>query len=121
MFGKKRKQELIMGMFENYKPTSKSSLKSFCIMVSKGNIDEAERLYNFYIKDMDDLPMFDPQPPTWADNAKQTVGSFFDFVKENKDGFGQVYDLFRNFMAARGKNLPSMGGETPSNPLPPIN
>lgn len=101
-------------MFENYTPTSKSSLKSFCIMVTKGNIEEAEKLYDFYIKDMGDLPMFDPQPLSWADNAKQTIGGFFNFIKENQDGIGQVTDLVRGIIGRRATNAPTEA-------LPPIN
>lgn len=110
-------------LISTYRPTSKSSLKSFCIMASKGNVEEAEKLYNFYIKDMEELPMFDPVPPTAMDNAKSVVTGIFDFVKENKDGIGQVYDIVRGFAASRGKNLPALGGEVAEavEALPSIN
>lgn len=105
-----------MSMFENYKPTSKSSLKSFCIMVAKGNVDEADKLYNFYIKDMGELPMFDPVPPSWVDNTKNAIGGFFNFIKENQDGIGQVTDIVRGIISKRGGVA-----NAPTEALPPIN
>ena len=108
MFNRKKR---IMEMTSNYVPTSKSSLKSFCVMLAKGDVKQASELYDFYIEGMEDLPMFDPVPPTFMDNAKSAVTGVLDFVRDNKDGIGQVYDIFRGVMAARGKNLPSIGGE----------
>jgi len=111
-----------MNMIADYRPTSKSSLKQFCLMTARGDVKQASELYDFMIKDMEDLPAFDPVPPTWVDNTKQAVGGFFDFIKENKEGFGQVYDIIRGIAAARGKNLPSIGGaEKVAEALPSIN
>ena len=93
-------------------------------MASKGNVDEAEKLYNFYIKDMEELPMFDPAPPSTMDNAKNVVTGIFDFVRDNKDGIGQVYDFIRNIAASRGKALPPIGGnaaQSVAEALPEIN
>lgn len=112
-----------MEMTSSYVPTSKSSLKSFCVMLAKGDVKQASELYDFYMKDMDDLPMFDPKAPTAMDNAKSAVTGFFDFIRENKDGFGQVYDIVRGIAAARGKQLPPIGGaaDTVVEALPSIN
>lgn len=99
-----------MDAIANYQPTSKCSLKMFCIMVAKGDVRQADELYDFMVKDMEDLPMFDPKQPTWVDNTKNAVTGFLGFVKENKDGIGQVYDVIRGVLAARGKNLPPIGG-----------
>ena len=115
MFGKK-KRDLVMKMFEDYKPTSKSSLKSFCLVAAKGDVDEAARLYDFMIKDMDELPVFDPVPPSWVDNTKNAIGGFFDFLKENQDGIGQVTDIVRGIMSRR-----SSAANASTEALPPIN
>ena len=124
MFNKRKQREAMADMVSSYKPTSKSGLKSFCIMAAKGNVDEAERLYNFFIKDMEDLPMFDPEAPSVMDNARNAVTGFFGFVRDNKDGIGQVYDFIRAVAASRGKTLPPLGGnvaETVAESLPEIN
>ena len=92
--------------------------------MSRGNIEEADKLYDFYMKDMEDLPMFDPKPPTWVDNTKNAVSGIFDFVKEHQDGISQGYEILRGIMASRGKNLPPLVGnavESASEALPPIN
>lgn len=113
MFNKKRQREAMANMMSNYRPTSKSALKSFCIMVAKGDVEEASKLYDFYIKDMEELPMFDPIPPTWIDNTKNAVTGLFDFVRENSDSIGQVVDIVKGVM---GKGAAKVGAE-----LPPIN
>jgi hypothetical protein len=113
MFGKKKFQK--MDLFNTFQPTSKSSIKTFCMKYADGDIKKASELYDFYIKDMEDLPVFDPAQPTWIDNTKEAVGNLLDFVKQNKDGFSQVYDVIKGIAAARGKILP------PAEALPNIN
>ena len=115
MFNSKKRQR-IMDMMSNYHPTSKSSLKQFCLMTAKGDVKQASDLYDFMIKDMEDLPTFDPVPPSFMDNAKNTVTGIFNFVQENKEGIGQVAALVRGFMSKRGSVA-----ETAAEALPPIN
>ena len=113
-----------MSMLSSYRPTSKSSLKLFCLTSTKGNVAQASELYDFMTRDIETLPDFDPVPPTWVDNTKQAVGGIFDFVRENKDGIAQVYDIVRGVLASRGKNLPPIGdtaAEAVAESLPPIN
>ena len=126
MFGKskRKQQEALMSMLSSYRPTSKSSLKLFCLTSTKGNVAQASELYDFMTRDIETLPDFDPVPPTWIDNTKQAVGGIFDFVRENKDGIAQVYDIVRGVLASRGKNLPPIGdtaAEAVAESLPPIN
>ena len=113
----------MLQMVQSFSPTSKASLKQFCIIASKGNIDEAQKLYDFYVKDMEELPMFDPKPATWVDNTKNAITGVFDFVKEHQEGLSQTYEIFRGIMAKRGKELPPLGNaaEVVSEALPPIN
>jgi len=51
-------------MIRAIRPTSKASLKIQCLMIGK-TVDEANKLYDYFAKDMPDLPDFDPVPPTW--------------------------------------------------------
>lgn len=123
MFNKRKNREKMIQMVQQFTPTSKASLKQFCIVASKGNIDEATKLYDFYMKDMDELPMTDPVPPTWVDNTKNAITGIFDFVKEHQDGLSQGYEILRGIMASRGKNLPPLGNavNAAAESLPPIN
>ena len=97
-----KKREKIMQLVQDFTPTSKASLKQFCIMATNGKVEEAEKLYAFYIKDMEELPMFDPVPPTFIDNAKTTMSGLFGFVRENKDGIGQIADMVRGIISKKG-------------------
>lgn len=99
------------------RPTSKASLKSQCLLLSKGRVEEAEKLYDFYIKDMDGLPMFDIVPPSTVQNVKETALNIFGWVKENKDDIIQGIDFIRSLK--NGSPISSVNTDTP--PLPPIN
>lgn len=123
-YNKKKQRQALVEMMNSYRPTSKCSLKMFCMVSAKGDVKQASELYDFMIKDMEDLPMFDPKEPTKIDNAKSAITGFFDFLRENEDGIGKVYDFVRGIAASRGKNLPPIGGntaETVAEALPNIN
>ena len=80
-------------MIQAIRPTSKATLKMQCLMVCKGDIDEANKLYDYFAKDMPELPDYDPVQPTWMDNTKQTASSIMAWLGENKDTLAQAYDL----------------------------
>ena len=111
---KHKQREKMMQMVQQFTPTSKASLKQFCIVAAQGDVAEADKLYNFYMKDMEDLPTFDPVPATWMDKTKDTVGGVVGFIRENQDGIMQCVELIRGLLGkgAKAVNAP---------PLPPIN
>lgn len=92
---------------------SKASLKQQCLLISEGDIDKATKLYDFYIKDMEDLPTFDPIQPTTMQQVKETASSTFQWVKENKDDIMDWVGFFRGMF--------SKGGSEGGTPIPPIN
>ena len=111
------------------RPTSKASLKSQCLFASNGNMEQADKLYEYFTKDMPDLPLYDAPDPTWADNTKATLNSILSFFGDHKDGIAQGYEVVRSILNARGASLPSLGagaGEAVAEAvsdttLPPIN
>ena len=115
MFNKRKQRENMMQMAQQFTPTSKAALKQFCIMASKGNVDEATKLYNFYIEGMEDLPMFDPVPPTVMEKVKGTADGIFGFIRENQDGIMQGVELIRS-LTGKKKAV-----EAAASALPPIN
>lgn len=115
MFNKRKQREKMMQMAQQFTPTSKAALKQFCIMASKGNVDEATKLYNFYIEGMEDLPMFDPVPPTVMEKVKGTADGIFGFIRENQDGIMQGVELIRS-LTGKKKAI-----EAAASALPPIN
>lgn len=90
------------------RPTSKASLKTQCLLLANCDIEKAERLYDYYAKDMPELPMFDAPTPTWVDNTKDTLNGLFSFFGEHKDGLSQGYEIIRSMFNSRGANLPSL-------------
>ena len=98
-------------------PTSKASLKQQCLLLSNGDIEKATLLYDYMMKDMEDLPTFDPIRPTAIQQVKETASSTFNWLKENKN---EILDWVGFFQGMFGKGG---GGATPTGgaPLPPIN
>lgn len=123
-----KKNKIDKDMIQMIRPTSKSSLKTQCLLIANGDVEKAERLYDFYAKDMPDMPLYDAPVPTWVDNTKDTLNSFFSFLGEHKDGLSQGYEIVRAMFNARGANLPPLGGVAEQaaeaaveTALPPIN
>ena len=117
---KKRQLEMIQAL----RPTSKATLKMQCLIICKADIEEANKLYDFFAKDMPDLPDYDPTPQTWVDNTKDMANGIMGWLKENQSTLVQGYDFIRTVIAKRGQ-LPELpvgdGSAAATTPLPPIN
>lgn len=116
MFSKHKQREKMMQMAQTFTPTSKASLKKFCIDAAGGDVDKATKLYDFYMRDMEDLPMFDPVPPTVLEKTKDTVEGVLGFFKENQDSIVQGVELIRGLMGKGGSKVVETAAA-----LPPIN
>ena len=82
-------------MIQGIKPTSKATLKLQCLFATKGDIDEAKKLYDFFAEDIPSLPDFDPSPTTWVDSTKQTASDFFSWIKNNQNAIATGYEMVR--------------------------
>ena len=107
-------------MIQAIRPTSKATLKMQCLMVCKGDIDEALKLYDFFAKDLPELPDFDPVAPTWQQNTAQTLNGIMGWLKENGGTIQQAYSFVQQVIANKGV-LPTITPEPPSAPLTEIN
>lgn len=87
-----------------------------CLMVCRGDIDEAMKLYEYFAKDMPELPDYDPIQPNWVDNTKETVNGLMGWFKENQDTLAQGYEFIRGIVTKR--ELPPIA---PAESLPEIN
>lgn len=115
-----KSKEKKLEMIQAIRPTSKATLKMQCLFACKGNIDESSKLYDYFAKDMPELPDYDPVAPTWMDNTKETVNGLMGWIGENKDTLAQAYDFIRQVVQKRG--LPPVGEPlAPGEALPPIN
>ena len=107
-------------MIQAIRPTSKATLKIQCLFACKGDIDEAAKLYDFFAKDMPNLPDYDPVQPTWVDNTKDMANGIFSWIKENQNTLAQGYGFIRNIV--QNKTLPEVPLPTAqTEPLPAIN
>lgn len=115
-------------MIQALRPTSKATLKMQCLILCKADIDEAGRLYDFFARDMPDLPDYDPPEQTWVDSTKQTAGSFFSWLRENQQTILNGYEMLRQMTGGRLPALTLPAAEEAAaevadavTPLPPIN
>lgn len=79
MFGKPR---IDMTLIQT---TSKEAIKRSALFACGGDVKAATEIYDFFVKDMESIPDFDPVRPTFMDQAKATIGEVFGFVDANQD------------------------------------
>jgi len=113
MFNKKR-QERLVEKLSMIKPTSKAELKRTCLYLSNLDVDKAEKMYDFLVKDVD-IPDYEPSSKPFIQNFGEQASGVFGWFRENQDMIGQAVDFVRGIIASR------KGGVPPANPLPPIN
>ena len=76
-------------------PTSKFDLKMQCLSIARGDVDKAVKLYVFVAGGLD-IPDVTAPPPTTMQQVKNIAGSVFGWVKENKDGLLEAYNVVRS-------------------------
>lgn len=109
-------------MIQAIKPTSKTSLKTQCLLMANGDVEKAERLYDFFIKDMQDLPMFDLVQPSTTSQIKEMITNGFSWANENQDLIMKWVEFGKSLIAKKPiNNVVNTTTETVANPLPSIN
>ena len=106
-------------MIPMIRPTSKVALKMSCLQSCNGDIDKAERLYSFLIKDMEDLPTFDAIQPSTFDQIKEGARETVGWISQNQDQIMNWVGFFKGLMG-KGNGVESQVPPV-SNPIPPIN
>lgn len=117
MFNRKKKQERLVEMIGMIKPTSKAALKQQCLFLSNLDVDKAEKMYNFLMKDMDGVPDVEPASRSFVQNFGEQANGVFGWFRENQDMIGQAVDFVRGIIASRK----GTAAVPPASPLPPIN
>jgi hypothetical protein len=117
MFNKRVK--ITKEMMSQLRPTSKAALKHQCLFITNGDLDKAAKLYDFMIKDMEDLPLFDPPRPSTFEQAKVMLGDGFNWAKENQETIMNWVGFFRSMFSKGGGA--EAGAEAASQIFPPIN
>lgn len=75
--------------------TSKMGLKLSCLNACKNNIAEAERLYDFLVKDIADLPDLEPIRPSVVQQIKQGADEIFGWVNSHSEDFVKGWELIQ--------------------------
>lgn len=88
-----------MDLLRDFKPTSKTQTRQFCIWYCEGNVEKANELYKYFTDGLD-LPDQEPAQPSRMQNVKEGVEDVVGFIRDNGDdimnAFYFVKDLFTN-------------------------
>lgn len=98
-------------------PTSKAALKSQSLVLSNMDVEKAERMYDFLVKDMKELPDVDPIPKSFMQNVGIQANGVVSWLKENKDFVKEGVDFVRGIIASRNGGEAAAAAES----LPIIN
>lgn len=82
-------------------PTSKVTLKTTCLRACNNNVDEAMKLYDFYAKDLPNLPDFDVVPPSGFQQVKNTISDIFNWADQNQDKIVVAYNFFQQMRSGQ--------------------
>ena len=99
------------------KPTSKAALKQSCLFLSNLDVEKAEKMYDFLVKDVaDEIPAVEPASRSFVQNIGEQASGLMAWIRENQDVLAQAGDFVRGIFAGRKGAAPGAG-----TPLPPIN
>jgi hypothetical protein len=101
-------------------PRSKISLKFSCLAAAKGDVEYAEKLYNFFASDVDSLPDFDVPKPTALQQIKDGAGQIFGWVKENKSDIIEAVGYIQSLRGGTAASAAQSVGTTIANEIPPL-
>lgn len=96
------------------KPTSKAELKRTCLYLCNLNVEKAEKMYDFMIKGMEDIPEVEPASKPFLQNLGEQANGVLGWLRDNQDMLAQGVDFIKGLVSKKGA-VPT------STPLPPIN
>lgn len=108
-----------MDDLQNLRPTSKLSLKLSCMSIAEGDVDQAQKIYDFFAKDMD-LPDVDPVTPSTFEHVKNTVGSVFGWVKSNQEDIVQAINIIQTIRGKSSVASTAASTAAASEAIPPL-
>jgi hypothetical protein len=113
---KKKRMEFI----QSYIPTSKAQLIQVAMWYHKGDVQKAQEMVDFYTKNMK-LPDFDPVPPTFMQQMKDSATGLYAFLKENQSDIVQGWQFVQSVIKNKGVIPAGEAADTVTEALPPIN
>ena len=125
IWNKRKRQEEMLNQIRLINPTSKMSVSQQCLLIAKGDIDEAKKLRDYFADVMDDLPPVDMPEPTVMDKTKNTLNGILSWGGEHQQGLLQFYEIIRNMTGGKLPPLTLTGMTAEpveaAAPLPEIN
>lgn len=97
--------------------SSKMALKMSCLQTANGDVRKAQELYAFLSEGIESMPDYTAQKPSLIQQAQQSVGSLFGWVKENKDDLVQAWNFIQSM---RGGSAIPVTPTVPPADIPPI-
>jgi len=88
--------------------TSKDALKRSALFVCGGDIAAAEKLYDYFAKDMPDMPAYDPPMESGYDKVKNETIGFLQWIDSNQDKILNYVNVFQTLKAG-GSVVPQAG------------
>ena len=95
------------------KPTSRAALKSQCLMLCQLNVEKAEKMYDFLVKDIPGIPEVEPMHKPFIQNFGEQASGVLGWFRDNEDMISQGVEFIKGILK---KKTP-----VPTNPIPPIN
>lgn len=82
--------------------TSKATLKQEALLLARGDIEMATKIYDFLAKDMEDIPTVEQPSPSTFSQIKSTFGDIIGWIRDNSDGIAQGIEYIRTIRNSGG-------------------
>lgn len=103
--------------FSLIRTTSKEAIKRTALMACGNDIKKATEIYDFFAKDMPNLPDTDPVLPSTFDQMKDTAVNILRWSEQNQDKIIGGINLVLQMMGKQPIGVPAVPVETPPPPI----
>lgn len=101
-------------------PSSKMALKMSCLQTSNGDVKKAQELYAFLSEGMESMPEYPIQKPSFMQQAQQTVGGIFGWVKDNQNDLMQAWNFIQSMRGGQPIGAPPVVQAAAPVDIPPL-
>ena len=101
-------------------PSSKMALKMSCLQTANGDVKKAQELYAFLSDGMGTMPDYPIQQPSLMQQAQQTIGGVFGWVKDNQNDLMQAWNFIQSMRGGQPMAMPPAAGAVPPVEIPPL-
>ena len=100
-------------MVSMIKPTSRAALKTQCLLLSNLDVAKAEKMYDFLVKDISDIPEVEPAHRSFMQNFGEQASGVMGWLRDNQDMLKEGASFIQGLISRKPA--------APASPLPPIN